>query len=217
LAPSGAHHLLLSQSGAARFVFLMIKGSEKRKADHAIDPLILDRWSPRAMTGESITSAELMRLFEAARWAPSSFNTQQWRVLYARRETEHWPTFLGLLVEGNKTWAQHAAVLVVFISSRNFDHNDEPSITHSYDCGAAWENFALQGFSQGLVVHGMQGFDYDRARTDLRIPDDFQVEAMAAVGKPGEKESLPEKLQKVESPNDRRKLSESICEGPYLL
>jgi len=56
---------------------------------------------------------------------------------------------------------------------------------HSYDCGAAWENFALQGFKRGLVVHGMQGFDYDRARKELRIPDDFQVEAMAAGGRPG--------------------------------
>ena len=195
----------------------MIKGSEKRKAGHAIDPFILDRWSPRAMTGESITSKELMRLFEAARWAPSSFNSQQWRALYARRETEHWPTFLGLLVEGNKVWAQNAAVLVVFISSKNFDYNGDLSITHSYDCGAAWENFALQGFSQGLVVHGMQGFDYDRARAELRIPDHFQVEAMAAVGKPAAKESLPEKLQKAESPNDRRNLSDSICEGPFVL
>ena len=195
----------------------MIKGSEKRKADYAIESLILDRWSPRAMTGESITSDELMRLFEAARWAPSSFNSQQWRALYARRETEHWPTFLVLLVEGNKAWAKNAAVLVVFISRKNFDHNGKPSITHSYDCGAAWENFALQGYSQGLVVHGMQGFDYDRARTELKIPNDFQVEAMAAVGKPAAKESLPEKLQKAESPNDRRQLSASICEGPFRL
>ena len=167
------------------------------------------------MTGESISSDELMRLFEAARWAPSSFNAQQWRALYARRETEHWPEFLGLLVEGNKTWAQNAAALVVFISGKDFEHNGEPSITHSYDCGAAWENFALQGFSQGLVVHGMQGFDYERARTELKIPDEFQIEAMAAVGKPGDPSLLPEKLRAKESPNDRRKLSESICEGAF--
>lgn len=195
----------------------MIKGSEKRTPDHSIESLILDRWSPRAMSGESIPDDELLRLFEAARWAPSSFNSQQWRALYARRETEHWNTFFGLLVDANKTWAEQAAVLVVFISRRNFDHNDEPSITHSYDCGAAWQNFALQGFSQGLVVHGMQGFDYDRARRELKIPDDFQVEAMAAIGRPGKKETLPEKLQKAESPNDRRKVSASVCEGPFAL
>jgi nitroreductase len=193
----------------------MIKGSEIRKADFPIEPLLLDRWSPRAMSGKEISREELMRLFEAARWAPSSFNAQQWRALYARRGTEHWQTFLDLLVEGNKTWAKNAAVLVVFISRKMFDHNDEPSITHSYDAGAAWENFALQGFQQGFVVHGMEGFDYERARKELRIPEEFQVEAMAAVGKPGPKELLPEKLQARESPNDRRKLSESVFEGPF--
>ena len=193
----------------------MIKGSEKRNADHPIEALLLDRWSPRAMSGESIAPDELMRLFEAARWAPSSFNAQQWHALYARRDTEHWPTFLGLLGEGNRSWASNAAVLVVFISRRNFDYNDEPSITHSYDCGAAWENFALQGFSQGLVVHGMQGFDYERACAALKIPDEFQVEAMAAVGQPGDPSTLPEKLRAKESPNDRRKITDSIREGPF--
>lgn len=193
----------------------MIKGGDIRKADHPIESLIVDRWSPRAMSGEEIPIDELLRLFEAARWAPSSFNAQQWRALYAPRETGHWPTFLGLLGEGNKTWAQNAAALVVFISRKNFEYNGEQSVTHSYDCGAAWQNFALQGFSQGLVVHGMEGFDYDRARAELKIPEDFQIEAMAAVGKPGAKETLPEKLQKAESPNDRRRVSESVCEGPF--
>jgi nitroreductase len=194
----------------------MIKGSEIRKADFPIEPLLLDRWSPRAMSGEEIAEEELMRLFEAARWAPSSFNAQQWSALYARRNTKHWQTFLDLLVEGNRSWAKNAAVLVVFISRKMFDYNNEPSVTHSYDTGAAWENFALEGFHQGLVVHGMEGFDYERARKELRIPDEFQVEAMAAVGRPGAKELLPEKLQKRESPNDRRKVTESIFEGPFV-
>ena len=156
-----------------------------------------------------------MRLFEAARWAPSSFNSQQWRALYARRGTEHWPIFFDLLVDANKAWAKNAAVLVVFISRKNFDDNDEPSVTHSYDCGAAWENFALQGFHQGLVIHGMEGFDYDRARKELKVPDEFQVEAMAAVDRLGPKELLPEKLQARESPNNRRKVWESVFKGPF--
>jgi nitroreductase len=193
----------------------MIKGSEVRKADFPIEPLLLDRWSPRAMSGEEISREELMRLFEAARWAPSSFNAQQWRALYARRDTEHWTTFFGLLVEGNKSWAKNAAALVVFISRKTFDHNNEPSITHSYDTGAAWQNFALEGFRQGLVVHGMEGFDYERARIELRIPEQFQIEAMAAVGKPGPKESLPETLRARENPNDRRAVTESVFEGPF--
>jgi nitroreductase len=193
----------------------MIKGSEARKADHEIEQLLLDRWSPRAMSGEEISREELMQLFEAARSAPSSFNAQPWRALYARRGTEHWQTFFELLVDANKAWANNAAVLVVFISRKKFDHNDEPSMTHSYDCGAAWENFALQGFHQGLVVHGMEGFEYERARTELKIPEEFEVEAMAAVGKPGPKEALPEKLQARETPSDRRNLSKSIFEGPF--
>ena len=193
----------------------MIRGGEIRKADFPIEPLLLDRWSPRAMSVEEISEEELMRLFEAARWAPSSFNGQQWRALYARRGTEHWPVFFNLLVDANKIWAKNAAVLVVFISRKRFEHDNEPSVTHSYDTGAAWQNFALQGFRQGLVVHGMEGFDYERARAELRIPDEFQVEAMAAVGKPAPKEVLPEKLQKRESPNDRREVTESIREGPF--
>lgn len=118
--------------------FTMIKGSKIRYADHSIEPLLLDRWSPRAMSGESIEPGEILRLFEAARWAPSSFNAQQWRALYARRDTEHWPLFLGLLVEANRAWAEHAALLVLFIARKTFEHNGKPSITHSYDCGAAW-------------------------------------------------------------------------------
>jgi nitroreductase len=193
----------------------MVKGSDKRKTDYPIEQLLVDRWSPRAMSGEEIPTDELMTLFEAARWAPSSFNAQQWRALYARRNTDQWSLFFELLVDANKTWAKNAGVLIVFISRKQFEHNEERSITHSYDTGAAWENFALQGFHQGLVVHGMEGFDYDRARTELQIPDIFQVEAMAAVGRPGPKELLPEKLQARETPNDRRKLSDSVREGRF--
>src|SRR5437764_14448337 len=102
----------------------MIRGSEVRKADHQIESFLLDRWSPRAMSGEEISHEELMRLFEAARWAPSSFNTQQWRALYAHRSTEHWQTFFELLVDLNKPWAKQAARLVVISSQRNFHHSD---------------------------------------------------------------------------------------------
>ena len=173
----------------------MIKGSEKRKAGYPIDLLFLDRWSPRAMSGEEIAEEELLSLFEAARWAPSSYNNQPWRILYARRNTIHWPLFFDLLVDFNKTWVKKAAALVVFISKTTFDHNGEPSVTHSFDTGAAWQNFALQATLKDLVVHGMEGFDYDKARTVLKIPPDFHVEAMAAIARPGNKQDLPAGLQ----------------------
>jgi nitroreductase len=193
----------------------MIKGSEKRKADHPIDNLFLDRWSPRAMSGETVSQEELMVLFEAARWAPSSYNNQPWRFLYAHRDTEHWQTFFDLLVEFNQSWAKNAGVLVLFISKNTFDMNGEPSVTHSFDTGAAWENLALQGWTSGLVVHGMQGFDFERARTALNIPEGFHVNAMAAIGKPGDISALPEGLKERELPSDRRKLDQTICEGPF--
>jgi len=193
----------------------MIKGSENRKADHAIDKIFLDRWSPRAMTGEPISQEELLTLFEAARWAPSSYNGQPWRMLYARRGTEHWQTFFDLLVEFNQSWVKTAGALVLFISRTHFDFNGEPSVTHSFDTGAAWENLALQGWLKGLVVHGMQGFDYERARTALNIPEGFQVEAICAIGKPADPATLSEDLRAKEAPSERRKLEETICEGPF--
>ena len=193
----------------------MIKGSEKRTAEHPVDELFLNRWSPRAMTGEPIEREELMTLFEAARWAPSSYNAQPWRILYARRDSKHWPTFFGLMVESNQSWAKNAGALVVFISRTHFDFNGKPSVTHSFDTGAAWENLALQGWLKGLVVHGMQGFDYERARTELSIPEGFDVEAMAAIGKPADPSTLSADQQAKEIPSDRRKLEKTICEGPF--
>lgn len=193
----------------------MEKGSSRRHADHPIDTLFLDRWSPRAMSGQPIPEADLLSLFEAARWAPSSFNNQPWRILYARRETAQWPLFFDLLVDANKGWTKDAAALLLFVAKTTFDHNGKPSITHSFDCGAAWENLALQGCLKGYVVHGMQGFDYERAKKDLRIPEEFQVEAMAAVGLPGKKESLPAPLQEREAPSDRKPLGETTCEGAW--
>jgi nitroreductase len=195
----------------------MEKGSEKRRADHPIDKIFVDRWSPRAMSGEAIAEHDLMVLFEAARWAPSSYNNQPWRILYARRDSEHWPLFLDLLVQSNRIWAEKAAALLLFLSKTTFDHNGKPARTHSFDTGAAWENLALQAMLRGYVAHGMQGFDYERARTDLKVPDEYQVEAMVAIGKPGSKDFLPEKLQAMETPNDRRPLARSVCEGPFRL
>jgi len=169
------------------------------------------------MSGEEIPAKDLMVLFEAARWAPSSYNNQPWRILYARRNSEHWPLFFDLLADTNKAWCVNAAALLVLVSKTIFDHNGKPSRTHTYDTGAAWENLALQGCLRGYVVHGMQGFDYDRARTALNIPVDYQVEAMAAIGRPGRVEDLPEALQERETPNDRRKLEQTVCEGPFCL
>ncbi len=196
-------------------VLIDIKGEDFRNPDHGIERFFLNRWSPRAMTGEEITREDLLRMFEAARWAMSAFNTQPWRFLFAMRNTPHWETFFNLLKPGNQAWCRNAAALIVVTSKTTFDHNNKPSRTHSYDTGAAWYSFALQGVMMGLVVHGMQGFDYDRAKKDLGVPDDCQVEAMAAVGRPGDPEDLPLTLQEKEKPSQRKNLEEIVFEGAF--
>lgn len=188
---------------------------QNRKPEYPIDPIFLNRWSPRAMSGEELSDEELMPLFEAARWAPSSYNAQQRRFLYAKRNTPDWDLFFNLLLEGNKIWAKNAAVLVVVIARKTFEHNEKPSPTSVFDTGAAWENLALEGSLRDLVVHGMQGFDWDKARYNLAIPINYDVCAMIAIGKHGNKDDLPEKLQEMEKPNDRKPLHEIVIEGKF--
>jgi nitroreductase len=192
----------------------MIKGSSVRKTDQAILPLLLDRWSPRAMSGAPVDLPALTRLLDAARWAPSSMNFQPWRFLYALREGPHWNTYLDFLLPGNRAWAERAGALVVFISRREFE-DGRPCPTHAYDTGAAWQNFALQGFSDGLAVHGIIGFDQDRVRRVLGVPEIWSINAMAVIGKPGDAATLPERYRERENPNGRRPLSESAREGLF--
>jgi nitroreductase len=191
--------------------------SKYRNPEYNVNSIFVNRWSPRAMSGEEISNDELMSLFEAARWAPSSYNNQSWRFLYAIKNTENWDLFFDLLTEPNQVWAKNAAVLVVIISKDTFDYNNKPSRTHSFDTGLAWENLALQGSIMGLIVHGMQGFDYEEAKKKLDIPDGYTVEAMAAIGKPGKKEDLPKELQEREFPSDRKKISEIAFEGKFRM
>ncbi|MFA6066786.1 MAG: nitroreductase family protein [Candidatus Babeliaceae bacterium] len=186
-----------------------------RVAEHSIDTIFIKRHSARAMSGEKITHDELMSLFEAARWAPSSYNNQPWQLVYAVRETPAWDNFFNVLVPANQSWAVNGAVLIMVASRNNFEFNNKPSRTHSFDTGAAMENLALQGSLMGLVVHGMEGFDYDKARQVAHLPDDYTVEAMFVVGRPGNITNLPIDLQTREELSDRKKIEEFIFEGIF--
>ena len=187
---------------------------KNRVADHPIDRLFLDRYSPRAMTGAEMPVEDLMTLFEAARWAPSSGNGQPWRFLYARRGTPAWETFLGLLAPGNKIWAHRAAVLVVVIS-RTVRDNGLQALTHSFDTGSAWMSLALQARLMGVVAHGMEGYDKARAVRELGIPNDHVPEAMIAIGYYGKPEELPEEKKAGETPSTRKPLAELVFEGHW--
>jgi len=186
-----------------------------RKADHPIEELFLRRWSPRAMSAAAVSEDDLSCLLEAARWAPSTYNEQEWRFLYAHRDTEHWRTFYDLLMEANQAWCDKAGVLMLVVSHKVFSRNGKPNPVHTFDAGAAFENLCLQGAAMGLVIHGMAGFNQSSARQQLQIPDDYEVEAMVAIGHPGNPDELPEALREREVPTDRKPISEISCAGPF--
>jgi nitroreductase len=189
---------------------------EHRHPEHEIHEAFLRRWSPRAMAGTPISQATLHRLFEAARWAPSSMNEQEWRFLYAHRETDAWPLFLNLLMEANQAWVQHAGVLIVVVSKKTFSRNGNPNPSHSLDTGMAVQNLLLQAAGiPDLVTHPMAGFDRNRAKIALGIPDDFDVECMIALGNAGDPDLLSAEHQKREIPSPRKPVAQIACEGKF--
>jgi nitroreductase len=185
-----------------------------RKPDYPIDDLLLRRWSPRAMSGE-LSDEELMTLFEAARWAPSSSNEQPWRFIYAKKGTAYWDVFFDFVSEGNKRWCKTADILVVIISKNRFTKYDADNSTHSFSAGSAFQNLQLQGTIMSLVVHPFGGFDAVKAKNALEIPDDYSVDAMIAIGRQGIIEDLDPKDSSREFPSDRKKLSEIVFEGKF--
>ncbi|MGI4982929.1 MAG: nitroreductase family protein [Janthinobacterium lividum] len=190
-----------------------------RRPTHPVDPLFIERWSPRAFGPESISETDLMTLFDAAHWAPSAYNSQPWRFIYARRESASWPALLGLLNEFNQSWAKNAAALVFVLSNSVMrppgSANDVPARSHSFDAGAAWGFLSLQATRLGWHTHGMTGIDFDRAFGELGVPAGFRVEAAVAIGRLGDKSQLPEMLQGRETPSMRQPLSELVFEGRF--
>jgi nitroreductase len=187
-----------------------------RQADHDIETLFLRRWSPRAMTGEPISGEELNQLFEAARWAPSTYNEQEWRFLYATRDGQHWAAFFGLLTEANQEWCHKAGALIVVLSHRFFSRNGKPNPVHTFDAGLATQNLLLQGTALKLVCHAMAGFDRGKARRELLVPDDYDVEAMIAVGRAGDPDDLPEKMRELDrTPSGRHPIRAFAAEGLF--
>lgn len=190
----------------------------QRRPDHPIDPLFLDRWSPRAFDASVIPDADLKTIFEAARWAPSAFNWQPWRFLYAKREDANWARFLDLLVPFNQAWAHSASVLIYILSDRMIETKPgepKPAHTHSYDAGAAWGYLALQATRMGYHAHGMAGVDYDRVRTELMVPERFRVEAAAVIGRIGDPAILDEKQRAREFPSDRKPIGDIAFAGDF--
>ena len=189
-----------------------------RTSELPVDPMFLQRWSPRAFTGEAIPHETLMTIFEAARWAPSCFNAQPWRFCYARRDSPRWEEFLGFLIPYNQSWAKNASVLAIAVSNSVIERPDVepiPSHSHSFDTGAAWMSLALQAMKLGWAAHGMIGFDIERAHGELNVPADHRVEAAIAIGRPADASVLPEALAARERPTGRNPLSAMLLEGGF--
>lgn len=186
-----------------------------RISETAVDVIFLDRWSPRAFDSSSMPDADITTILDAARWAPSSFNYQPWRFLYATRNHTDWARFLMPLIPFNRDWAKNASVLIYVCSERTMGAPDKPSHSHSFDAGAAWAYLALQASLLGYHAHGMTGVDFDAARQELEIPELFRIEAAVAVGRKGEAAALPEILQSREYPSDRKPLSSIAYRGSF--
>lgn len=159
---------------------------------------ILYRWSPRLMNGEPVPEEELQPLFEAARWAPSSRNSQEWRFFFAVRGDRHFETLYCFLSEGNRTWCKDAGALLI-LASKITTHDGRPLRSHSFDTGMAYQNFHIEGVRRDLVVHPMGAFDRSSAGEFLNLGQDYHIEIMISVGKPADLEAL----EQDRNPTDR--------------
>jgi nitroreductase len=183
--------------------------------EHEIHPLLARRWSPRAFGERDVRDLELASLFEAARWAPSSFNEQPWHFLVARRrDAEEHERMVACLSEGNRGWAAKAPVLMISVASLRFASGDKPNRHAFHDVGLATASLMLQATSIGLVTHAMAGFDVEKTRLVYRIPAAYEPVAAIAAGWPGEPDALPPNLRERELvPRTRRALDEFVFGG----
>jgi hypothetical protein len=164
-------------------------------------PVLLERWSPRAFADRDVAAADLKTIFEAARWAPSSYNEQPWRFFVGHRGSETYSKILGALVPFNQDWAKGAPVLVLGLARTRFSHNDTPNNYAAHDLGAVL----------GLAAHQMAGFDWAKAREAFAIPDAFAMGSVMAIGYRGELTDMEEKFQAQEqAPRSRKPLSEIV-------
>ena len=180
-----------------------------------VQQAILARRSPRSFSTEQVSSADLNRLFEAARWAASSYNEQPWRFLVGKKGDATYQKIFDSLVEFNQGWAKSAPILILSYASRKFAHNGAPNAYALYDTGAATAYLMLQAWELGLPTHSMGGFDAAKVRSAFTISEDFEIGAVTALGHPGDGSELPEQLQKMEAgPRLRKPLNEIVLSEP---
>jgi nitroreductase len=182
-----------------------------------IHEVLRHRWSPRAFDSRPVEPEKLRSLFEAARWAASSFNAQPWYFIVATKDdAENFKRILDCFVEFNQNWAKGAPVVAVSVAGLKFPHNGQTNRHAFHDVGQAAANLALQATSLGLQIHQMAGILPEKAREILGIPDNFEAVAGIALGYPGDPASLPEDLRKQElAPRARKPLASFVFSGKW--
>lgn len=164
--------------------------------DYPVHELIANRWSPYSFDDRTVSVADLRSLFEAARWAPSSYNEQPWNYIVATKEKpEEFAQLLSCLVEGNQVWARNAPVLALGIARLNFARNDKPNRAAIHDLGLAAGNLVVEATARSLSVHQMIGILPDRAREIYEIPQGYEPMTGIAIGYLGDPERLPDHLK----------------------
>ncbi|MGH9738256.1 MAG: nitroreductase family protein [Candidatus Acidiferrales bacterium] len=182
-----------------------------------IHEILTHRWSPRAFDTRTVEPEKLRALFEAARWAASSYNAQPWYFIVATKDDPaNFNKVLGCFVEFNQSWAKSAPVIAISAAGMNFQHNGQPN-RHSYhDVGQAAATLALQATALGLQVHQMAGIMPDKAREIFHIPQGYEAVAGIALGYPGDPASLPDQLRVREtSPRQRKQSSSFVFTGEW--
>jgi nitroreductase len=185
--------------------------------EYPIHKLLKKRWSPRAFSEKSIDTELLNQLFEAARWAPSSYNEQPWRFIIARKnDTEAYEQLASVMNEFNQSWAMDAPVLVLALTKTTFDLDGRDNPHAGHDLGQAIAHLTFEATKNDLYVHQMAGISPEKARELYDISNDYNPMTMFAIGYKGQPESLDEKMQKQEtSPRIRKDLNEILFEGEW--
>jgi nitroreductase len=165
---------------------------DTQEARGTIHELLARRWSPKAFSSRRVEPEKLAQLFEAARWAPSSYNAQPWAfVLATREDAEGYNRLLSTLVDVNRQWAGQAPVLVLAVAKLDFNHVARPNRHALYDLGQAVANLTFQATALDLHIHQMGGFDPRLARELFAIPAGYEPVAVLALGYQDEPHAEP--------------------------
>lgn len=191
--------------------------AKQAKPDHPIQELIAQRWSPYVFADRPVSADDLRCLFEAARWAPSSYNEQPWSYIVATRDNpEEFARLLSCLVEGNQVWAKAAPVLALGCTSLNFVRNGQPNAAALHDLGLASANLCVEATARGLFVHQMIGILPDRARELYHIPEGVRPLTGLAIGYAGDPAGLTDKLgERDRTSRNRKRLAEFVFGGDW--